>query len=252
MAALRRGRAPQATPLKTPLRALARGVQALAHDLLEFALPQRCPGCGVPAAPERVLCAACFARLPALASAVCARCLLDERAPDGCARHPHDRVHAAWSYDERVATLVHAFKFGGRPALAKVLAPMVAAALARESRPDVVIAVPLHETRRRERGYDQAALLAAALARELGVPYADGVLVRTRATAAQSGLGAAARRANLRAAFRLNEPRWVVGRTVLVVDDVLTTGATLHEAMATVRAAGPRTSTRGAAMAWAS
>ncbi|MCE9628341.1 MAG: double zinc ribbon domain-containing protein [Candidatus Eisenbacteria bacterium] len=255
MAALRRGTAPQATPPATsssPLVKLARVCGTLWHDVLEFALPQRCPGCGAPAENARVLCERCWARLPALTTPVCARCLFDERTPDGCTRHPHDRVHAAWIYDERVAALVQAFKFGSRPALAPVLAPAMAAALARAPRPTVVTGVPLHAARRRERGYDQAACLAAALARELGVPYAEGVLVRARATVAQSGLGPEARRRNLRAAFRLAEPRWVAGHDVLVVDDVLTTGATLLEAMATVRSAGPGTRTRAAVVGWAS
>jgi predicted amidophosphoribosyltransferase len=82
------------------------------------------------------------------------------------------------------------------------------------------------------------------------VPYAENVLVRTRATVAQSGLGPGARRHNLRGAFRLAEPRWVAGHEVLVVDDVLTTGATLSEAMEAVRAAGPGTRTRAAVVAW--
>lgn len=251
MAALRRSRAPQVPNPPAALAPLERALRALATDVLEFALPQRCPGCGAPASAARVLCAACGSRLPALHTPVCARCLLEERTPDGCVGHPHDRVQAAWLYDERVAALVQAFKFGSRPALAGVLAPAMAAALASGPRPQVVIGVPLHAARERERGYNQAARLACALARELGVPYADGVLLRTRGTAAQSGLGPEARRRNMRGAFRLAEPRWVVGHDVLVVDDVLTTGATLHEAMAAVRAAGPGTRTRAAVVAWA-
>lgn len=250
MAALRRGTAPQART-RPVFSAVSRALGSFARDLLEFALPQRCPGCDAPASASQVLCDRCWRRLPALAVPLCARCLVEERAPEGCARHPHDLVHAAWIYDERVAALVHAFKFGSRPALAARLAPPMARSLARAPRPDVVIAVPLHAARRRERGYDQARWLAAALARELGVPFADGVLERVRATAPQTALGPRERRRNPRRAFRLLEPRWVAERRVLVVDDVLTTGATLSEAMAAVREAGAGTRTRGAVVGWA-
>jgi ComF family protein len=159
-------------------------------------------------------------------------------------------VHAAWVYDERVAALVQAFKFGARPQLARTIARAMAEALRDVPRPELVLAVPLHAARRRERGYDQAAELARALARELAVPWVDGVLERVRATAPQSASGAAARRRNLTGAFRLVEPAWVHGREVLMVDDVLTTGATLHEAMRVLRRGGART--RGAVAGWAS
>lgn len=258
MAALRRGAAPHAPPrdrqLPTALLRLAaatgRTLAPFARDLLEFVLPQRCPACGVPAASTRLLCERCHALLPRLAAPVCARCLLEERAPDGCARHPHERVHAAWLYDERVALLVHALKFGGRPGLAAACAPAMAAALpADHGRRRIVTAVPLHAVRLRERGYDQAAALAAELARAAGAPYVPGLLERTRATRAQSSLGSHARRRNLAGAFRLREPAWVRGREVLVVDDVLTTGATLTAAMAALRSGGART--RGVVVAWA-
>ncbi len=247
MAALTRRGAPHENFARSFARSLAR---SLARDLLEFVLPQRCPGCGVPAAPETLLCERCRTRLPRLEGALCARCLRDERPPDGCRRHPGDAVHAAYVYDERVALLVHALKFGARPRLARTCAPAMAAALPeRARRPALVTAVPLHPVRLRERGYDQAACLGEALADALGAPFVPGVLARTRATRAQSGLGSGERRRNVAGAFRVERPGWVRGREVLVVDDVLTTGATLHEAMAALRAAGART--RGAALAWA-
>ncbi len=258
MAALRRGTAPHATPRPSPLALAARRLRDLAArplraaalDVLEFLLPQRCPGCGVPADPVRFLCERCHARLPRLANPVCARCLLEDLPPDGCRRHPNDQVHAVWLYDDRVALLVHALKFAGRPELALELAPAMAALIPRARRATTLVtAVPLHAARRRERGYDQAAELGEALASELGAPFMPGLLERTRATIAQSALGSQARRRNLTGAFRLAHPSWVRGRDVLVVDDVLTTGATLHEAMGTLRAAGART--QGAVLAWA-
>lgn len=213
-------------------------------------MPQRCPACGVPADPARLLCDACIARLPALRDAVCARCLRDGDRPDGCLRHPGDRVHPAWIYDERVAAIVHALKFGGRPGLARAHAgAMVSALPARAHRAELVTSVPLHATRRRERGYDQAACLGEALADAIGAPFVPDLLRRVRATRAQSGLGTDERRRNVHGAFVAGRPAWIEGRQVLLVDDVVTTGATLAEALAALRAAGARTT--AATLAWA-
>lgn len=213
-------------------------------------LPQRCPGCGAAADPARFLCEPCTRRLPALDLPLCARCLRDEQPPDACARHPGDRVHAAWVYDERVALLVHALKFGARPGLARAHAGALVRVLPEKARrAQLVTSVPLHAARRRERGYDQAACLAEALADAIGVPFVPDVLQRVRPTRAQSGLGPAERRHNVRGAFQVTRPAWLAQRKVILVDDVLTTGATLTEALMTLRAAGARTT--AAALAWA-
>jgi len=229
---------------------LARAVRKLCDQTLAFLLPQRCPVCGEPADPARFFCDACERALPRLGVPVCARCLSEGAAPDGCGHHPGERVHAAFVYDEAVAALVHAIKFRSRPDLARAHAGTIADVLpARWWRPDLVTAVPLHPTRQRERGYDQGAVLGEALADALGAPFSAALLVRVRDTRAQSRLGPSGRRRNVRGAFRVRHPGWVAGRRVLVADDVLTTGATLAEAMGVLRAAGARTA--GAALAWA-
>jgi len=231
------------------LAGLANAARARVRDLEAFALPQRCPGCGAPAEPARLLCEACLDLLPALSFALCARCLVRGREPVGCAGHPHAQVWPALVYEERSALLVHALKYGARPGLAAALAGRIAEALPAGVLPDLVTAVPLHPARRRERGYDQAWLLAEHLAGLLGVPALAGVLVRTRATRAQARLDPEARRRNLAGAFQVPEPRRYRERRVLVVDDVITTGATLEACLGALAAAGARPV--GAVLAWA-
>ncbi len=218
-------------------------------ELEEFALPQRCPGCGAPADAARLLCEACWATIPVLSFPLCARCLREGAEPVACGRHPHSRVWAALVYDERAALLVHALKYGQRPGLAEALGERLARSVPPRPVPDLVTAVPLHAARRRERGYNQAWRLAETVADRLGVPALEDVLRRERATPAQARLDPARRRRNLAGAFRANEPRRWRGRRILIVDDVLTTGATLEACLETLTAAGARAT--GAVLAWA-
>jgi ComF family protein len=196
--------------------------------LTDFALPQRCPGCGAPGA----------------------RCLAAGREPWGCRRHRAFAVFAAWVYDERAAAVVHALKYGDRPALATPLGDALAAAVPGAwRRPDLVLEVPLHAARMRERGYNQASLLADTLAESLGAPRLEAALRRTRATRPQAKLGESARRANVAGAFEVTGARRLAGRRVLVVDDVMTTGATLEACLAALDGAGAKAA--GVALAWA-
>jgi len=220
------------------------------HDLAGFALPQRCPGCGVPAGSRRLLCEGCLARIPRLQAPLCARCLAAGREPGGCRRHRAFPVFAAWVYDERAAAIVHALKYADRPALAAPLGGTLAAALhGAWRRPDLVLEVPLHAARLRERGYNQAAHLADGLAESLGAPRIEAALRRTRATRPQARLGQSQRRANVAGAFEVTRARRLAGRRVLVVDDVMTTGATLEACLAALEGAGARAA--GVTLAWA-
>ena len=241
--------------------ALARFAGGLTADLEAFALPQRCPGCGAQARAEHLLCAECLAQAQPLAVPLCARCLARGREPVGCLAHPGHAVWAAWVYDERVTLLVHALKYHERPRLARALSAALARALPQATwspgkpgagvsgRFDLVVEVPLHEARLRERGYNQAALLSECLAERIGVPRLAGSLERVRPTRPQAQLGPAERRANLAGAFRVRRPEWLAGRNVLIVDDVLTTGATLEACFDALEHAGAHPT--GVALAWA-
>ena len=226
-------------------RAAERG----ARDLAQFVWPRRCAGCGEPPAGSHVLCASCLAAIPRLALPVCARCLALEAAEPVCARHPGFTVWPAWTYDEHAALVIEALKYGGRTDLGVPLGRELARVVPRSPRIDFVTEVPLHPARERERGYNQSRLLAASIGRAAGLPHLPGVLRRVRATHAQARLGPRERRANLRGAFAACEPGALAGRRVLLVDDVVTTGATLEDALGALAAAGAEA--QAAVVAWA-
>ena len=168
-------------------------------------------------------------------SPLCGACI----APD--ARSPLAEVHAACLYRPPLDRLLPRFKFRRDLAAGRLLARLMSAALAPVMRdwpaPAMLLPVPLHRARLRQRGYDQALELARPLASMLGLPLQAGALVRTRHTDPQSTLGADARRANLRGAFRVASSVALPAHVVLV-DDVMTTGATLHAAATALRRAG--------------
>lgn len=139
--------------------------------------------------------------------------------------------------EEPLDRVVHGFKYRGSTRLARPLGRLLAARVPIPSA-DAVLSVPLHPSRRRDRGYDQAELLARAAASVWGLPLAAGVLVRRRATRAQARLGSEARRANVAGAFAVTAPVWVRGRHLVVIDDVITTGSTLEALLEVLEEAG--------------
>jgi ComF family protein len=161
-----------------------------------------------------------------------------------CAVEPpaYDRARAALRYDEGSKRLVLAFKRGARFEGLRSFGRWLAAAgaeLAADA--DWIVPVPLHRWRLLSRGYNQSAVLAAAVARETGRPWLPDTLLRVRATRSQQGLSAAEREANIDAkafAVRLRHRDRIAGAKVLLVDDVLTTGATLTACTAALRDAG--------------
>jgi predicted amidophosphoribosyltransferase len=219
-----------------------------ARALEAFAMPRACLGCERPMPPEdpAACCALCRSRLHAIAPPRCSRCgqpldpwrlrYGEEGGPAArgggcgfCRAWPAELAWAAsavWLEDGPARNLVHALKYGGWRVAAPVMAErMLVAAGATLRALDVLVPVPLGRTRERERGHNQAALLAAALGRAAGLPVA-AALRRRRETRSQTRLPPAERRRNLR---------------VALVDDVLTTGATLGAAATALAALGPET-----------
>jgi ComF family protein len=233
--------------MNLPPRAFVAGLRAnvlapLLSPLLEFALPQRCANCEAPAGASSVLCEPCLARIPQVPGVLCATCLTRGDAPFACLRHPHTQVASAWVYDDPAAAVVQALKYDGRPQIAAALGGVLARALPALWRADLVLEMPLHPARQRERGYNQASALADALAEAASVPRAPGAIQRTRATAPQARLGQRERRQNVSGAFQVRHPARLRGRRVLVVDDVLTTGSTMQACLGALAAAGAEAS----------
>lgn len=206
-------------------------------------LPLRCLVCGARGADGRDLCRACAAELP-WNRAACARCALPlpDPAPvcGACLRAPppQDGTLAPWRYAAPIDRLLPRLKFHGGLAEGRLLAALLLDALPRPPADvDALLPLPLHRARLGRRGYNQALELARPLARAWRLPLWPTALQRVRATAAQTELGAAERRRNVRGAFAADAAR-VAGRRLLLLDDVVTTGATVAEAAATLRAAG--------------
>ncbi len=220
-------------------------VDGFAGRLLRAVLPPRCTLCGGPGCAQRDLCAGCRAEL-AVNTVCCARCALPLEVPAalcGACLQREPPFAAAWApfrYAHPLDLLEARFKFHGDLAAGRVLAGLMAEAgraLAADLRPDLLLAVPLHAGRLRERGYNQALELAKPLAAALAIPLDARSLMRTRSTTAQTGLDAKARRRNLRGAFAL-QPAVRLPAHVAIVDDVMTTGTTLRECALVLRRAG--------------
>jgi ComF family protein len=188
-----------------------------------------------------LLCPGCDADLPRLAYPSCPRCALPAPGGGTCgrclARPPRfDATVAALAYAFPADALVHALKFRGELAVAPLLAQLLAERLAHAARCDWLLPVPISAARLRERGYNQALEIARHVSQATGVPLAPALCRRVRDTAAQTELPWERRAANVRGAFAADGP--LDGACVAVLDDVMTTGATLDEIAATLKGAG--------------
>lgn len=187
-----------------------------------------------------VCCAACLYELPRLQSAHCPTCALPTLAGETCGKclqHPpaFDRTVAAFSYSFPVNQLVKALKFHEGFVVVDLLADELAARITETA--DLIVALPLHPTRLRERGFNQSHLLAARLSGRLGIPLIDAC-ERIRDTPPQSSLPWKERDKNMRKAFALTRESAIHGKQIAIVDDVMTTGASIGELALTLKQAG--------------
>jgi len=223
-------------------------LRRIGRAVIDAVLPPRCLACGEVVGEPDALCPRCWSGITFFAPPWCARCGLPFPHPmeDGavcadCARgQMHwDRACAALRYDKYSRGLVLRLKHGDRTDLARALGGWMRRAGAEMLEgTDLLVPVPLHWTRLFARRYNQAALLAHAIHAAGGPPVAADWLLRRRRTPSQGRLGPLGRARNVRGAFVLRDGRSVRDRRVVIVDDVLTTGATVDECARVLRRAG--------------
>jgi ComF family protein len=218
-------------------------------DAARLLWPNQCLVCQEAGLDGLDLCGACLAELPRTPSA-CPRCAVPTPQSDICGaclrreavlahrgkRLELEAVHASFVYAAPLDRLLLRFKFHGDLAAGALLSQLMAETATAWPRPDALVPVVLHHARLRHRGYDQALELARPLAHALDLPLRADLLQRVRATAPQSELDAEARARNLKRAFAVKPGP--LPRHVVLIDDVMTTGATLHAAAGALKRAG--------------
>lgn len=221
---------------------------ALLGHAIDFALPPRCPGCGTIVDGDHRFCMACWAQIDFLGPPSCFQCAMplpfadceDARCAACLARPPaFDRAFAASAYGDLTRDLALKLKYGTKPATALTMAKM----MARHVRADadaLLVPVPLHRWRIWRRGYNQSALIASALSHATGVPHAPSAIVRVRSTPPLKAMNHGKRRDTVRGAFAIDDrcKPHLQGKTILLVDDIYTTGSTANACAKVLKKAG--------------
>jgi ComF family protein len=214
----------------------------ICKNIKQRLFPLSCLLCGAAdAEAENGLCPACLQDLPWLPSALCPQCALaspNSEICGHCLRSPpaFDRTLALLGYRHPLDALLQRYKYDHQLSLAHTFATLLQHRLAQSKLPELLIPMPLHAARLRERGFNQALEIARPLASQLGLPLAAQCCTRIRMTAPQVSLPLKRRIANMRGAFACTEQ--VAGRHVALLDDVMTTAASLNALAQTVLAAG--------------
>ena len=215
-----------------------------ARRALDFALPPRCAGCGTIVADVHSFCPDCWKQVEFLGDLGCTSCGLplqgtDEKTCGVCLARPPRiaRSRAAVAYGELSRSLAIRLKYGRKVAIARTMArymaPLVSAGNDR-----LLVPVPLHRSRLWQRGFNQSALVARELSRRLAIKADSLALQRTRRTPPLKGMSPLQRRKTVAGAFRVRDKSAIAGRTVILVDDVLTTGSTAEACARALKRAG--------------
>lgn len=207
--------------------------------MMQTGIAQPCVLCGA-RVRGKLLCTACAEDLPRLPAERCPQCALP--SPGGllcgaCLKQPPQFEHceAAYRYAFPLDVLIQHCKYAGAPELAEPFAEALAPRLAKRPLPDLIVPMPLHPARLRERGFNQALEIARRLGERLNIPCRHACR-RVRATSPQAGLDLKARKRNLRGAFVCDED--LTGKRIALLDDVMTSGSSLNELAKAARRAG--------------
>lgn len=225
--------------------AMMRPVRGIGNLLLDFALPPRCAGCGEISEEVGSFCTTCWRRLEWLGNNGCQHCGLPLAGTEAetcgrCLADPPkiDRIRAAVAYDEIPRSVALRLKYGRKVALARTMARYMAPLMGEWGPETVIIPVPLHRWRLWDRGFNQSGLVARELARNWGMAIDQEGLRRVKRTRPLKGMSPGQRRDAVAGAFKVACPEGLKGKTVVLVDDVLTSGSTSEACARVLRRAG--------------